>query len=329
MDAAAARRAVDTRAAVWARHWASGSPHSCAGSYGPTYGGAVAAFWAEVLREVPAGARVLDLATGAAALPRLFLQLAPGKDLSIDAVDLAHAAPAWLSEPAAGRVRFHGGVSIEALPWADQSVDLVVSQYGLEYAGQSAWTEARRVRAPESQVALVLHHAESRPVRLAATELAHIDWLLAPGGLLPAARTMAGPLSRAATAEGRAALATDREALACREAFNRAQAALAARAAQAPDGADVLLETRDAVARALGLARERGDAVAAQAALSALEAGLSDAHWRLRELQACALDEQGVEALTAALANPGESRRIGPLHEGPHLMGWAVRIAAR
>ncbi|MCP5286133.1 MAG: hypothetical protein H6933_14685 [Burkholderiaceae bacterium] len=76
-----------TRAAVWARHWASGSPHSCAGSYGATYGGAVAAFWRGVLAEVAPGARTLDLATGAAALPRLFLELAPQLGLAIEAVD--------------------------------------------------------------------------------------------------------------------------------------------------------------------------------------------------------------------------------------------------
>ncbi|MCB1996188.1 MAG: class I SAM-dependent methyltransferase [Rhodoferax sp.] len=317
-----------TRAAVWARHWASGSPHSCAGSYGATYGGAVAAFWRGVLAEVAPGARTLDLATGAAALPRLFLELAPQHGLAIEAVDLAPAAPAWLEAsaiPTSG-IRYQGGVSIEALPFADDHFDLVVSQYGLEYAGIAARHEARRVMARQGRAAFVLHHRDARPVQLADVELAHLAWLQAAEGLLPAARDMVEPLARAFTPAGRASLANDRDAQARRERFNAAQGRLASRLDQARDGGDVLQEVRQAVMQILSVARERGDGAVAMTHLAQLETQLQDHSWRLDELRRCALDHDGVAALAQQVAHDHQAPRISTVMEGQHLMGWGVVI---
>lgn len=321
--------AAASRGAVWTRHWASGSPHSCGGSYGEVYGGAIAAFWGDVLESVSPGCRVLDLATGSAALPRLFLRMAPHKQLHIDAVDLSTVQPVWLRDDAAARdtVQFHGGVSIEALPFGAESFDLVVSQFGLEYAGPDALDELCRVRAPGARTALVVHHADARPVRLAAVELKHLDWLTGPSGLLHVARAMTGLMARAGTAEGRASLASDTRALATRDRFNAAQRDLEARYRAHPDGADVLLEVRDAVARALSQSREGGDAAAANVALDALASTLDDARWRLEDLVACALDEPRVRALSARICPAGQRSELQPLIDAGHLMGWALRVA--
>ena len=318
------------RAAVWARHWASGSPHSCAGSYGNTYGGAVAAFWRTVLADVPPGARTLDLATGAAALPRLFLEIAPQLSLVIDAVDLAPTSPGWLAsaESAARHIRYHGDISIEALPFADGSFDFVVSQYGLEYAGVTARHEARRVLSRQGRAAFLLHHRDARPVQLADLDLAHLAWLQSDDGLLAAAHDMVGPLARACTPEGRAHLATDRNAQARRERFNAAQGRLASRLAAGVDGGDVLQEVRLTVMQILGIARERGDAAAAMARLSLLDTQLKDHAWRLEELRQCALDRDGVAALASSVSWDGSVPRIASVMEGPHLMGWSVVIGA-
>jgi len=317
-----------TRAAVWARHWASGAPHSCAGSYGATYGGAVAAFWRGVLADVAPGARTLDLATGAAALPRLFLDLAPHLRLTIDAVDLAPATPDWLSATGAqaGSVRYHGGVSIEALPFADSGFDLVVSQYGLEYAGVQARLEARRVLSDDGRAAFLLHHRDARPVQLAGVELAHLAWLQSAEGLLPAARDLVEPLARASTPEGRASLANDRDALARRERFNTAQGRLASRLEREADGGDLLQEVRQAVMQILGIARERGDAHAALERLGQLEAALHDHAWRLDELRGCALDGDAVAGLVRDVAGEACAHHLIEVTEGHHLMGWGVVI---
>jgi SAM-dependent methyltransferase len=317
----------ETRRAVWTRHWATGAAHSCVGSFADTYGGALARVWQEELTFTAPGIRVLDIATGSGALPRLMLRLRPEMDLSIDAVDLAAVAPDWprqLPAAQAQRLRFHQGVSAESLPFPDACFGMVISQYGLEYADlQRAVPELLRVLAPGGRVALVLHHAASRPVTLAAVEIAHIDWLHAEDGLLPAAHAMLAPMARAATPEGRASLARDPAADAIRERFNAAQSALGARARAAPDGADVLAEAQDGVAQLLGLAMQQGQAIA-EAGWSALDQGLADARWRLQELRECALDADAVDALCRSLQAHGLQPTRTTLTEQGHLMGWRL-----
>ena len=318
--------ASSDRQAVWTRHWASGAAHSCAGSYGDTYGGEIARFWQSVLAATPPGARMLDVASGSGALPRLLMQLRPDLLIDIDAVDIAAVAPAWVEAlPAsrAPRVRFHPGVAAESLPFDTQAFDLVVSQYGLEYADAAAAVpELLRVLAPGGRAALVLHHVDSRPVSLARIELGHLDWLRGPEGLLPATRAMFALLARATTPAGRAALANDPAAEVVRQRFNAAQDGLRQRRPDL-DGGDVLHEVQDSAARMLGLAG-RGEAAAADRAWIALDHALSDATLRLQELRACALSRAGAHALCRALGVKGGPVELQELRDAGYLMGWAL-----
>lgn len=315
------------RGAVWSRYWAQGALHSCATSYAGNYGGALAGFWRDVFDALPAGARVLDIATGNGALPQLLLQCRAQDPLRIDAVDLAAVDPPWVHAlPAAQRERLHlhPGVAAEHLPFDDATFDLVVSQYGFEYAdaGRAA-AELRRVLRPGGRVAMVLHHAASRPVTLAADEIAHIDWLCRPDGLLAVGGRLLGPMARAATEAGRRALVADRDALADRERFNALQRELSQRlpAATCPD---VLHEAREALARLFESAARHGEA-AATAQWHALATHLADSRLRLVELRACALDEAALRLLAARI-RPGATAVFEPLREGDWLMGWSMRI---
>lgn len=315
------------RQAVWARHWATGAEHSCGGSYGHTYGGAIARFWQEVHAQTVPGSRVLDIATGSGALPRLLLRLRPDLPLRIDAVDLAPVAPGWMLElpdAQATRVRFHPATAAESLPLPDASMDLVVSQYGLEYADLGrAVPELLRARAPQGRIALVMHHTESRPVTLAAVEMDHIEWLRSPQGLLATAADMLAPMALSATAAGRAALAGDAGASAARTRFNAVQDELQRRASPT-DGADILLEVRQGVGELLNLARQQG-LDPARRAFNSLDETLADAHFRLAELRDCALGEPEARGLMRVLEAGSLRCSLQLLHEGPHLMGWALR----
>lgn len=309
------------RQAAWSRHWASGATHSCTGSYGATYGGAVAAFWRSVCDRTPAPALALDIATGSGAIPRLWLGFRSGD--TWDAVDLSPDAPGWMREAGPG-LRFHGGVMAEDLPFGDARFDLVTSQYGLEYGDLGrAVPELLRVRRAGSRIALVLHHVGSRPAALAAIELAHMDWLEGSDGLLPACEDMLGPLAQARTPDGRARLAGDASAEAARERFNAAQDALTARGRAAPDGADVLGEMQDAVAAVMGSVMRQGEA-SGRAMLQAVRQGLADNRLRLQELRDCALDASAAQALCDRLDAAGLRTSLAPLHEGTHLMGWTL-----
>lgn len=318
------------RREVWARYWASGASHSCAMSYGADYGGAIAAFWREVFGGLRPGQRVLDIATGNGALPRLLLACRP--DVECDAVDLSPVVPTWVAQlpsVARQRLRLHGNTAAEALPFADGSFDLIVSQYGFEYCRyDDAAAQVRRVLRPTGRIAMVIHHARSRPVELARDELAHIEWLRAPDGLIDAAAGLLEPMARAATAAGRDALAGDARANAARERFNAMQRSLSQRlvGASCPD---VLQEVRQALAQVLATSQRRSETAARQELAQVLQ-HLDDSRVRLEELVACALDAAAVEALAERLAPPGATPRatvsVTGLREGPWLMGWALRI---
>jgi SAM-dependent methyltransferase len=321
--------AASSRRENWSRHWASGAAHSCVGTYGPLYGGAIAAFWRAVLARLPAAARVLDIATGNGALPRLIVEdpALPARP-TCDAIDLAAIAPGWIDAlPAVQRqrVRFHAGVAAEDLPFALGSFDLVVSQYGIEYADlPRALAEAGRVLRPGGGFAAVMHHAQSRPVQLARLEIGHIEWLLSEAGLMAATRAMLEPLDRARSAAGRSALASDRAAELVRDDFNRVQDELTQRAARAPDGADVLFEARAGVMRAIQATMAEGRG-AGERELALVTLMLADARARLLELVAHALDEPGLERAIAALGALAPHAQTAVLKEREHIMGWAVR----
>lgn len=328
-DQVTAREALAARSAVWTRHWASGAPHSCAGTYGERYTGAIAEFWRTVFGSLTGGQRVLDIATGNGALPRLLLALQPAAPIEVDAIDLAAIEPPWiasLSAAARGRMRFHGDQPAESLSFPDRAFDLIISQYGIEYSDlDCSITEMLRVLAPGGRIALLVHVVGSRPVTLAAVEIAHLDWLLSDAGLLRATAAMIEPISRAGTPDGRAALAYDRGAEVARERFNAAQLGLRERAA-VKDGADVLFEMQTALAAALGVAAQHGVA-AARIRLDAIELAARDSHLRLRQLCNHALPRSKLDALCQALLQaPGASRSVttGEVHEQGFLMGCTL-----
>lgn len=314
------------RREVWSRYWATGMPHSCGTTYESTYGGTIGTFWRDAFSGLAPGDRVLDIATGNAALPRLLLSSRPQLLAECDAVDIAEVAPDWLLqlEPQQRqRFRVHGGVRAESLPFPDGVFSLVISQYGIEYAdGSLAIPEALRVLSPRGRIRILAHHAASRPVVFAGHEIAHIDWLLRNDGLVDLAAGMIEPMALAATAQGRARLASDAAANQLRQRFNAVQTALTARlaSAQCPD---VLHEVRDGVAQVFRLAATAGVA-AGLPALDQVRRGLADSRLRLEDLRLHALDEAGVRRLCEAFDRRSLHTTAVPLSDEGHLLGWAV-----
>jgi SAM-dependent methyltransferase len=327
VDAPAARRTE-----AWSRYWASGALHSCAGSFEGNYAGALADFWQRVFAKLEGRpGRVIDLCCGNAPLSRLLVEspVFAGGGIRIDAVDAARIAPRWVEAmPADDRARLqvHGGVDAAALPFADATFDLCMSQYGIEYAGAAAFDEAARVLVPGGMFAGVLHHAQSLPARIARVELSHLDWLEQEAGLLPAASGLAGYMALAGTAQGAARLRGDPAATAARERFNQSMRRVGARIGQA-QWPDVLQETRDAVMAALATARQAGAEAGAEA-VREVGRWLEETRLRQRELAEVALDDAQLQALLARI--PGEQKDVELLHfaEGGEIAGWSVIATA-
>ncbi|WP_374436351.1 class I SAM-dependent methyltransferase [Inhella sp.] len=308
------------RPQVWSRYWATGALHSCHGSFDQQYGGAFESFWGRVAAALPLGARVLDLCTGSGALPRLFASLRR-EDAAwrCDGVDLADLPPPGRLGLADSRIHLHSRTSAEALPFDSACFDLVVSQYGLEYCDLAlALSESLRVLHRHGRLALVLHHAESLPVRLARTECSHIEGLLATDGLLDLAAGMQTLLMRARTPEGRIALDNDSAALALRDRFNAAQEQIEREIATS-SCPDVLHEARQAIMQAF----QAGPAGSAQ--LQAYRQQLQDAQLRLSELVMHALDEAKLSELEAQLQASGRNTQRALLQERGQLMAWSLQ----
>lgn len=316
------------RAQAWSRYWASGALHSCAGSFDGNYAGAIAAFWQRTFERLAGRpARVLDLCCGNAPLARLLVDspVFGSARIMVDAVDAARVAPHWtaaLPENVRWRLRVQGGVDATALPFPDESFDLVMSQYGIEYAGPAAFDEAARVLAPGGTFAGVLHHAGSLPVRIARAELLHLDWLEHDAGLLPAASALVAHMALAGTPDGARRLQSDPAATAARQRFNDCMQRIGARIA-ASQWPDVLPEARDAVMAALATARQAG-ADAGAAAVRDIAQWLGETRLRQQELVDVALDEARLRGLLARIPSDECAIEVLGFAEGGDVAGWSV-----
>lgn len=315
------------RTRSWNAYWSSGALHSCVGSFGGNYAGEVREFWRSLAAPLPVGARLLDVATGNGALPALFIEDVPeARQLQIDAVDLAQVQPAWLaSSPAAARARtrFHPGVRAELLPFGDAAFDVAVSQFGLEYTDTArSVAELRRVVRAGGTVALVLHASDSLIVRQAREELRHLAWLLDEAPLLATGARLCEALALAATPEGIRRLEADPAAAALRSDYNALMAQASERAARSPCP-DVVVDTQQAITRALMASRAAGSAAVGQAQIEAMVGPLRESQLRLRELVECALDQAAVQALLAPVGATVE-RLVELRFENRERMAWGL-----
>lgn len=321
--------ATDERGArrqAWDQYWDFGTLHSCPGSYVGNYGGALGEFWKQRFHSLEPGMRVLDLGSGNGALAALMISAVGERDLpAIDAVDYATPRPDWLKKnPAAGeRIRFHSGVAMEQLPFDDASFDRIFSQYGYEYADpERAVAEVIRVAGPGAEIAMVCHHRDSRPARVAAEEVVLIDWLLEESSLMTATGDLLPWMELSATPEGIERLRASPEANQARQAFNEAMGALMERANESPFG-DLLVEAHDMCQQAVQRSAQRGEQ-AGREMLSSWREALVNARLRSRELCENALDEAGIRAIAASLEAAGFETTIDTLHERKFLMGWTL-----
>jgi len=147
---------------AWSNYWQTGSteqalPDDHAGTQ------ALAAFWDRYAAELDrrSGGKLLDLACGGGFVSRRLLAAldAPARSWRLLALDLAEPAVRQLSHASAGKSQ---GVVADAarLPFADGSIDAVVSQFGLEYAGLDALIGASVLLAPDGELTLLVHHAD-------------------------------------------------------------------------------------------------------------------------------------------------------------------------
>ncbi|WNO61971.1 class I SAM-dependent methyltransferase [Rheinheimera sp. MMS21-TC3] len=311
---------IENRRQAWNSYWLSGLVHSCLGKFVESPDSAINQFWHAQFAKLTAGKRVLDLATGNGALPKLLLNEI--KNIQIDAVDLAQIAPPWLSAENQHNVRFHSGVNMEMLPFSAEEFDLVISQFGLEYANwPQALDDAARVCKHSGSFAFVMHHADSLILQLAKVELQHQQSLLASDGLLEMAKAL---LPKLATIQ--AGAAPDATAEQARKNYNDALHKVA-KSIEQSDVPDLLIESREHIHTILS-GRLGAELAQRISLLKSYTQAIRFAELRTTELLACALDQEKVNTLLAALrvSKPNAVMDCQVLAENEGILAWGISI---
>lgn len=250
-------------AEIWTAYWREAETDGCTIGFPAEVQQRLAARWHALFRDAGPGARLLDLAAGRGAV------LAHARAAGLTAIEGCD-----LADPG-GPLPVRGGVDLAALPYPDRAFDLVVSQFGIEYAGLGGPLD-EAMRVCRGRLVLLLHARES-DVRAQALEQAEQgEWVIDGLGLFAALRTAdAGAVARLG-------------------------AALAERARTARN--DALL---GGLAGLIG-----GPALPSPAELAAVERELAGHVARMRAMAAAAPDHAATAAAAGRLAAAGFAPRI-------------------
>lgn len=122
----------------------------------------VHSFWSHYFSHVrddwEGAPKIVDIASGNGAVVECAISTFADNAASFTCLDVSESAIGMIEK------RFplvHGIVANAAdMPLETESFDVVTSQYGIEYAGLSAFAEATRLVAPSGELALLMHHRD-------------------------------------------------------------------------------------------------------------------------------------------------------------------------
>ena len=169
----------------WSQYWEQGHQTSFGNFFKAGYQGIIKSHWEKIFKSVVNASSVLDLCTGNASL----LRLAEGvmndfSSHSFTGVDYAKISVNDSFEELAN-VTLLFDTNIEYLPLPDESYDLIISNFGLEYSiFNQSLIEVSRLLKPEGRVEFICHHHDSIIVQANNKELAMLNVILSPGNAL-------------------------------------------------------------------------------------------------------------------------------------------------
>jgi SAM-dependent methyltransferase len=171
----------------WRDYWKADRPASCVAE-NPVTQQQIADTWRQWFVQRTDGSRILDVATGNGIVLAHAASAAreTGRTFELTGIDLADIDPLRHVKDLDAGLRnaiFIGGASVEQLPFAARSFDVVVSQYGLEYAElQKALAEVERVLMPGGELRWLAHTQGSEVIQQHRDQALEVDFLLSPKG---------------------------------------------------------------------------------------------------------------------------------------------------
>lgn len=173
----------------WNTYW-HGTSDSGAFSDGGVSHPSIDEFWTDVFhvaKSAHVSPKILDIAAGNGAVVKAALQALGNKESDFTCVDVSSAAIRNIQQ------RYPGATGIVAdatsIPLEDHCFEIVTSQFGIEYAGTTAVSEAARLVAPGGQLVLMLHIEHGSIYQECKDSLAAIERLQA-ARFVPLARRL-------------------------------------------------------------------------------------------------------------------------------------------
>jgi len=185
----------------WRNYWKEDRNESCVAENTAT-ATAIRERWIELFSDLANGSRILDVATGnGALLAHAAIAAERGAlNFSLTGVDLADIDPVRYVSGIPDSLRkaeFKGGVAAEKLPFSDASFDVVVSQYGLEYADlDKALAEVERVLTAGGRLLWLAHNDKSLVVEQNQDQIRQVEFLLASGSPLKAMGSLVAKIKK-------------------------------------------------------------------------------------------------------------------------------------
>lgn len=154
----------------WSDYWEQGHLTSFGESFTSNYTGVLNEIWTPRFAELTSGFKVLDIATGNGALPLMVSDYLKSRSVKgeVIGVDLANIKTDISSVKLAENlnIKLLSNINCIKLPFDDGQFELVISQFGIEYADlKKAVPEALRVLRSKGRLALVMHHENSLILR--------------------------------------------------------------------------------------------------------------------------------------------------------------------
>lgn len=167
----------------WSVYWARGALTSLPEDFAVNYDGEIRQFWRSQFEQVPDGGRILDVCTGNGAIALLAAEATASRSQlpEILAVDAATIRPAVVAErfpdhrSPLERIGFIPDTRFEELDLGDESVDLISSQYGIEYCElERAAGKVARLLRHGGRLVMVCHAVSSDMLK--TMEIEHRDY---------------------------------------------------------------------------------------------------------------------------------------------------------
>ncbi len=165
-------------AAHWSEYWKSGNTTTFNNGLSEGYDLEIKRFWQSFFSTINSNTTIVDLGCGNGAIPSILFDISREKSVTplIYAVDYAKVSINPPSDYNVDRFQLLPETLIEDTSIKEQSVDWVVSQYGIEYADLNrAINEVVRIGKSNVKLACIMHSEDSAILKEASLNLEHAN----------------------------------------------------------------------------------------------------------------------------------------------------------